>query len=110
VAQDGSPRILALDGIALESPLEGTLLLSRNIDVPGVIGRIGSALGSLGINISTFALGRRAPAGGSEALALVGLDGNVSASVVDEILGLPSVTEARLVRLPAAPQVSSATS
>jgi len=110
VAQDGSPRILALDGIALESPLEGTLLLSRNIDVPGVIGRIGTALGSLGINISTFALGRRAPAGGSEALALVGLDGNVSASVVQEILGLPSVTEARLVRLPAAAQASSATS
>ncbi len=109
VAQDGSPRILALDGIALESPLEGTLLLSRNIDVPGVIGRIGTALGNLGINVSTFALGRRAPAGGAEALALVGLDGNVSASVVQEILGLPSVTEARLVRLPAAPQVSSAT-
>jgi D-3-phosphoglycerate dehydrogenase / 2-oxoglutarate reductase len=110
VAQDGSPRILALDGISLESPLEGTLLLSRNIDVPGVIGRIGTALGSLGINISTFALGRRAPAGGAEALALVGLDGNVSASVVPEILGLPSVTEARLVRLPAAPQASSASS
>jgi len=110
VAQDGSPRILALDGISLEAPLEGTLLLSRNVDVPGVIGRIGTALGSLGINIATFALGRRAPAGGSEALALVGLDGEVSRSVVDEILGLPSVTYARLVRLPAAPQVSSATS
>ncbi len=110
VAQDGSPRILALDGIALESPLEGTLLLSRNINVPGVIGRIGTALGTLGINISTFALGRRAPAGGADALALVGLDGDVSASVVQEILGLPSVTEARLIRLPAAPQASSATS
>jgi len=109
VFQDGSPRILSLDGIALESPLEGTLLLSRNIDVPGVIGRIGSALGSLGINISTFALGRRAPAGGADALALVGLDGEVSRSVVDEILGLPSVTEARLIRLPAAAQASSAT-
>jgi D-3-phosphoglycerate dehydrogenase / 2-oxoglutarate reductase len=107
VAQDGSARILALDGIALEAPLEGTLLLTRNIDVPGVIGRIGTALGSLGINIATFALGRRAP-GGSEALALVGLDGSVTASVVQEILGLPSITEARLIRLPAAPQPSAA--
>jgi len=108
VAQDGSPRILALDGIALEAPLEGTLLLSRNVDVPGVIGRIGTALGNLGINIATFALGRRAPVGGSEALALVGLDGNVSASIVQEILGLPSVTEARLIRLPAAPHAAAA--
>ena len=86
------------------------MLLSRNIDVPGVIGRIGTELGSLGINIATFALGRRAPAGGAEALALVGLDGNVDASVVNEILALPSVTDVRLVRLPAAPQASSATS
>lgn len=102
VAQDASARILALDGIALEAPLEGTLLLTRNIDVPGVIGRIGTALGNLGVNIATFALGRRAP-GGAEALALVGLDGNVNASVVQEILALPSITEARLIRLPAAP-------
>jgi D-3-phosphoglycerate dehydrogenase / 2-oxoglutarate reductase len=108
LGQDGSPRILSLDDISLEAPLEGTLLLSRNIDVPGVIGRIGTALGSLGINIATFALGRRAPGGGSEALALVGLDGNVTASVVQHILALPSVTEARLVHLPAAAQAQAA--
>lgn len=108
LAQDGSPRILSLDGISLEAPLEGTLLLSRSIDVPGVIGRIGTALGSLGINIATFALGRRAPGGGSEALSLVGLDGNVTASVVQHILALPSVTDARLVRLPGAAQAQAA--
>jgi len=108
LAPDGSPRILALDGISLEAPLEGTLLLSRNVDVPGVIGRIGTALGAAGINIATFALGRRAPGGGSEALALVGLDGNVNASIVQNILALPSVTEARLVRLPNAAQAQAA--
>jgi D-3-phosphoglycerate dehydrogenase len=102
VGQDGSPRIISLDGIDLDAPLEGTLLLTRNVDVPGVIGRIGTALGSMGINIATFALGRRAPAGGAEALALVGLDGNVSASVVQSLRALPSVTEARLILLPAA--------
>jgi D-3-phosphoglycerate dehydrogenase len=101
VGQDGSPRIISLDGIVLEAPLEGTLLLTRNVDVPGVIGRIGTALGGLGINIATFALGRRAPAGGAEALALVGLDGKVSESVVQSLRALPSVTEARLILLPA---------
>ena len=102
VGQDGSPRIISLDGIDLDAPLEGTLLLTRNVDVPGVIGGIGTALGRMGINIATFALGRRAPAGGAEALALVGLDGNVSASVVQSLRALPSVTEARLILLPAA--------
>ena len=108
VGQDGSPRIVSLDGMSLEAPLEGTLLLSRNVDVPGVIGRIGTALGTLGVNIATFALGRRAPGGGGEALALVGLDGDVSASVVQEIRSLPSVTDVRLVHLPGAPQASAA--
>jgi D-3-phosphoglycerate dehydrogenase len=94
--------------MGLEAPLEGTLLLSRNVDVPGVIGRIGSQLGSLGVNIATFALGRRAPGGGGEALALVGLDGAVDPSVVEKIRALPSITDVRLVRLPAAVQVTAA--
>jgi D-3-phosphoglycerate dehydrogenase len=109
VGQDGTPQIVSLDGIPLEAPLGGTLLLTRNIDVPGVIGRIGTALGSLGVNIATFALGRREPAGG-EALALVGLDGNVNASIVQDIRALPSVTDVRLVRLPAAQQAAAAPS
>jgi len=108
VGPDGSPRIVSIDGMSLEAPLEGTLLLSRNIDVPGVIGRIGTALGRLGVNIATFALGRRTPGGGGEALALVGLDGDVGAAIVQEIRSLPSVTDARLVHLPAAPRATAA--
>lgn len=102
VVQDGSPRILALDGIGLEAPLEGTLLLTRNRDVPGVIGQIGTALGNLGVNIATFALGRREPVHGAEAVALVRLDGDVSASIVEKIRTIPSITEARLIKLPEA--------
>jgi D-3-phosphoglycerate dehydrogenase len=108
VGQDGVPRIISLDGMSLEAPLEGTLLLTRNVDVPGVIGRIGTALGSLGVNIATFALGRRAPGGGGEALALVGVDGEISAATVQSIRGLPSVTEVRLVRLAGAAPVAAA--
>jgi D-3-phosphoglycerate dehydrogenase len=108
VAQDGSPRILALDDIGLEAALEGTLLLTRNVDVPGVIGRIGTALGDLGVNIATFALGRRAPVHGAEALALLGLDGDVDASIVKRILAVPSVTDARLVHLPSAAKSETA--
>jgi D-3-phosphoglycerate dehydrogenase len=100
VVSDGSPRILSFDGIGLEAPLEGTLLLTRNRDVPGVIGQIGTALGNLGVNIATFALGRRSPVHGAEAVAMVRLDGNVSESVAEKIRAIPSITEARLIRLP----------
>lgn len=108
VVSDGSPRILSLDGIGLEAPLEGTLLLTRNRDVPGVIGQIGTALGNLGVNIATFALGRRSPVHGADAVAMVRLDGAVSESVAEKIRAIPSITEARLIRLPDAAKARSA--
>src|SRR6202522_403583 len=36
------PRLLEFGGIDVEVPLEGNLLVCRNLDVPGVIGRIGT--------------------------------------------------------------------
>jgi D-3-phosphoglycerate dehydrogenase len=95
----GAPRILTVDGIEVEAPLEGTILFMRNRDVPGVIGRVGTILGGLGINIATFALGRRSAEPGAEAIALVRLDGAVPDSVVEHLAGLDAVVEARLVRL-----------
>jgi D-3-phosphoglycerate dehydrogenase / 2-oxoglutarate reductase len=109
VFQDGSPRILSLDGIALEATLEGTVLLTRNRDVPGVIGQIGTALGNLGVNIATFALGRREPVQGAEAVALVQVDGEMDASVLKKIKEIPSITEARLIRLPVRVKAASHT-
>jgi D-3-phosphoglycerate dehydrogenase len=99
VLHDGSPRILRFDGIDLEAPLEGTLLLTRNRDVPGVIGQIGTVLGNQGVNIATFALGRRQPTRGAEAVALVRLDGEVSETILGPVRGITSITEARLIRL-----------
>jgi D-3-phosphoglycerate dehydrogenase / 2-oxoglutarate reductase len=95
-----SPRILRVDGIELEAPLAGTMLFSRNRDVPGAIGEIGTALGKRGMNISTFALGRRNAVGGAEAIALVRLDGEVPESILEFVRGISAVTEAKLVRLP----------
>ena len=96
------------NGIAVESPLEGTLLLLRNRDVPGVIGQVGSMLGSQGMNISTFALGRREAVLGAEALAVVGLDGEVSEGILPLVRGIPNVMEARIIRFTSARLTSAA--
>ena len=53
-----SPRIIELNHVELEAPLEGQLLLIINRDLPGVIGKIGSLLGDNNVNIARFALGR----------------------------------------------------
>ncbi|HTQ85825.1 MAG TPA: phosphoglycerate dehydrogenase [Candidatus Solibacter sp.] len=100
VPYDLSPRITGIDGIHVECDLEGTILFTRNRDVPGVIGGMGQLLGSHGINIATFALGRRDAAPGAEALALIRLDGDVPESVLEPIRSIAAVVEARLVRLP----------
>lgn len=93
------PRLLNIDGIALEAPLEGTLLYLRNRDEPGVIGQIGTTLGSSGVNIATFALGRREATRGAEAVSLVRLDGEVTEAMVQPIRKIPAITESKLVRL-----------
>ena len=94
------PRLLAFDGIDVEAPLEGTLVVCRNLDVPGVIGRIGTILGQQGVNIANFALGReRAGAIPVKALAVVQVDEPVSESVLEALKVIDALLEARLVKL-----------
>ncbi len=97
VLHDGSPRVINIDGIALEAQLEGTVLYLRNRDEPGVIGNIGMTLGKLGVNIATFALGRREATQGAEAVSLVRVDGEVSASILEPIRAISAITQARLL-------------
>jgi D-3-phosphoglycerate dehydrogenase len=97
VLHDGSPRVVQVDGISLEAQLEGTILYLRNRDEPGVIGQVGMTLGKHGVNIATFALGRREAARGAEAVSLVRLDGEVPASILGPIRQIGAITEAKLL-------------
>ncbi len=98
------PRLLAFDGIDVEAPLEGTLVVCRNLDVPGVIGRIGTILGQQGVNIANFALGRErgaaAPGKPVKALAVVQVDEPVAESALEALKVIEALLEARLVKLP----------
>ncbi len=68
--EPGTPRLEMIDGIDVEAPLEGTMLVINNEDQPGVIGEVGTILGRHGINIAGFSLGR----GRAGALGVVNLD------------------------------------
>ena len=94
------PRLLEFDGIDIEAPLEGNLLVCRNLDVPGVIGKIGTILGEQGVNIANFALGReRAGTPPVKALAVVQVDAPVSQKVLDALMTIEALLEAKLVVL-----------
>ena len=100
------PRLLAFDGMDIESPLEGSLLVCRNLDVPGVIGNIGTVLGQQGVNIANFALGRERGreralenAEPLKALSVVQVDEPVGTEVLEALAKIPNLLQARLVRL-----------
>ncbi len=88
---DNSSRLVRLDGMHLEAPLEGRLLIMESKDVPGVIGRVGSLLGRHGINIAEWRLGRTRPRG--LALSTIHVDNAVPAAVIKKIVGLNEIRE-----------------
>ncbi len=93
-----SSRLILLNGVPVEAPLTGTLLLLANHDQPGVIGEVGTILGKHGINIANFALGRT----GTEAVAVVNVDEpgeQIGEDVLKTIRGVKPVKAAWLVRV-----------
>ncbi len=103
VLHGSAPRLLHVDGIDVEAPLERSLIFMRNRDVPGVIGRVGTILGEHKINIADFSLGRRVgnikPGAPREAIAVVHVDGLVPQPVLAELRKVPAVQEAKAIRL-----------
>jgi len=99
-----SARLLRLNGIDIEAPLEGALLTIRNQDVPGVIGRIGTILADYKINIANFALGREGREPQGTALAVVQVDGEVTEDVLKALRAVEAIDEVRIVSLGPKPQ------
>jgi len=97
IFEKSGPRLTLLDGIGIEAPLDGTMIVIRNTDQPGVIGAIGTILGKHNVNIANFALGRD----GSNAIGVVIIDETkeIPAAVLDEIRKVNGIKEVRLVRV-----------
>lgn len=97
----GRPRLLQVDGIYCEAPLDGHLIFMKNQDLPGVIGYVGTVLGRNKINIANFSLGRgdQPPAQGEplEAVAVVSTDEPVPEKVLAQLLDHKAVKVARSV-------------
>jgi D-3-phosphoglycerate dehydrogenase len=93
------PRLVRLDGIAVEAPLEGTMIVLCNTDQPGVIGDVGTILGRHGVNIANFALGREGDRAAGIAIVDETPASPVPEAVLDELRKVKAVREARIVRV-----------
>ena len=87
---------MEIKGIPIEAELTPHMLYITNEDKAGFIGALGTVLGDAGVNIATFHLGRNKP--GGDALALVELDEEIDAQVLEAVRRLPHIKQARPIR------------
>ena len=99
--EQAGPRLVLLDGVQIEAPLEGTLVVVRNEDQPGVIGEVGGILGRHAINIETFALGRGPAGAGAVAVVKIDREDTGGPGIADEVLreiaAVPAVRQAFVI-------------
>ena len=92
----GHGRVIGIDDFQVDVVPEGWLLVIRNRDVPGVIGRVGTVLGGAHINIGSYHQARRSGPGDG-ALAAITVDQALTNGVLDELQKMPDILQVRLV-------------
>jgi D-3-phosphoglycerate dehydrogenase len=90
-------RLVDVDGVEVDTIPQGNVLMIRNEDTPGIVGRVGSILGGQGVNIARMGLGRKP--GSGRAIMLIEVDSEVPAAALAELGRLPAIREARFLKL-----------
>jgi D-3-phosphoglycerate dehydrogenase len=96
--RDGGIRFTAIDGMPLDLAPTRHMLVTRHVDQPGMVGRLGMLLGAADINIAGLQLGRKDVRG--EALMLMQVDEQIPAATLEEIRRMPGILAAQAVTLP----------
>jgi D-3-phosphoglycerate dehydrogenase len=89
-------RVVMVDGQHLEIVPEGRLLLTRHHDRPGIIGRIGTALGESDVNISRMVLG---VAKGELARCAISIDSAAPDEAIAAIAAIEGIEQVRQIAL-----------
>jgi D-3-phosphoglycerate dehydrogenase len=90
------PRIVEVDGNAIEVRPVDLLLVVRNVDKPGIVGKLGKILGDHGVNIANMSLSRADC--GELALTICELDEEPDQAVLGLLEAEPDIREARISR------------
>lgn len=98
IHHDGQPNIVSLYGLDIDLVPEpgASLLVCDNDDRPGMIGRIGTLLGSMDINISAMQVGRREKR--DRAIMLLTVDEAPTDEQIAEIEAIDGIYNVRMVR------------
>lgn len=94
---DGEIRITSLDLFPINVPPTNYMLFTLHRDMPGIIGKIGSLLGSFNVNIASMQVGRKIVRG--EAVMVLSLDDPLPDGILTEITKVPGIRDAYTVTL-----------
>ena len=91
------PRIVRVNGNSVEVTPSGVVLMLENRDRPGIVGHIGTLLGTEKINIASMSLSRTEQ--GGRALTLLNLDSMPRADVMAKLSADADIYSARVIAL-----------
>lgn len=91
------PRLVLINGHSLEVNLSGTLLVLKNRDVPGIIGKVGTELGKAQVNIGNLSLGREE--GGDTAFSVFELDSVPGEDALEPLINDEHVQSVKIVKI-----------
>lgn len=91
------PRIVRIDDFHFDAIPKGYLLIYSHIDVPGMIGQVGTILGQNGINIGGMFVARKRI--GGRQMTVMNVDSPVSKEVLDQILSVEGFFDVKVVKL-----------
>ena len=97
VFEDMRPRLVNVMGFNMEVLPKGTMLLIENIDVPGVIGKVGTILGVLKINIGAYLLNRGK--NGKNAYSIIRIDNRLNEEGVNLVSDISEIISLRQVQV-----------
>ncbi|MCA9482985.1 MAG: phosphoglycerate dehydrogenase [Nitrospina sp.] len=86
----GDPRIVSIDDTSFEALITPHMLVLKNKDVPGVIGKLGTTLGENKINIAGFHLGRL---DSGDAVSVINIDTPPTSETLRQLREIPNILQ-----------------
>ncbi|CAO2814879.1 unnamed protein product [Amaranthus hypochondriacus] len=95
--KDGVPYLTKVGSFEVDVSLEGSIIFCRQVDQPGMIGKVGSVLGEENVNVNFMSVGRLAPR--THAVMAIGVDEPPSSQVLKKIGEIPAIEEFVFLKL-----------
>ena len=97
VFDENHMRVVNIMGFNIDLNPEGNMLFVINKDTPGVVGKIGSLLGNLNINIASYLLGR--VNNSEDAYSVIKLDASIPSKVLNNLEELDEIVKVWQVKI-----------